>query len=277
MYSQKDVIEANIQLHTILANKYKETEPHYKSENVKRIDQILSLLKQKTAGESLLDIGCGSGFMIDIAKRYFHTIRGVDITPAMLEAINVNDFDGDLKVMLAQCEDLPFEDNSFDICTAHAVLHHLHNIEPALKEAYRVLKPGGIFYSDLDPNYYFWQAVSKLDRNKEYSDIISRELEAVFNKDSEIEREFGVPRDVFLTAENLKHGQGGFKGEDLDIIMSTIGFSKIQIKYEWFLGEAKIIHSDTTKHAAGIFRDYLHESLPLTRHLFKYIAIYAIK
>ena len=85
-----DVIEANVELHTALSNVYRDIEPHYREENIKKIKKIIEKLKHQSNGESLLDIGCGMGFIIDIAKEYFSTIKGIDITPAMLEKVDTD-------------------------------------------------------------------------------------------------------------------------------------------------------------------------------------------
>lgn len=277
MHTRNEVIEANIKLHTALADVYKHTEPHYRPENIERIDGVLKTLQKNYNGESLLDIGCGAGFIIDIAKKYFKTIRGIDITPTMLAQINTESETCDIKVELGNCEDLTFGENTFDACSAYAVLHHLHDIPAVMQEVYRVLKPGGVFYSDLDPNHYFWSAISKLSKEEKYSDIVAREYHAVLYKDDELEEQFNVEKDILHTAEYLKHDMGGFKEEDMIAILKKIGFTSVKIQYEWFLGEGNIIHGEKTKEAANIMREYMRDILPLSRHLFKYISIYAIK
>lgn len=276
MLKYEDVISANIELHTLLSECYRETEPHYRPENIARIREVFKSIQNRVRGENLLDVGCGMGFIIDIAKDFFKRIRGIDITPAMLEKVNTTSLTCDIKVQLANSENIPFEDRSFDVCTAYAVLHHLHDLRATFKEIYRVLKPGGIFYSDLDPNYYFWKSISGLP-DTSYSDIIEREINAIKYKDEELEREFNIKKETLTTAEHLKHVHGGFKEEDLLELLNDTGFSSCDVKYEWFLGEGKIIHGENTREAAHVLRNYLRDILPLSRHLFKYISIYAIK
>lgn len=277
MYSKQQVVNANIKLHTTLANEYKGTEPHYRPENIERVKNILINLQQQTNGSKLLDIGCGMGFIIDIAKDYFDYINGVDITPAMINKVNTEHNNCKISLDLADTASLPFEDNTFDVCTAHALLHHLDEITPTLKEVFRVLKPGGIFYSDLDPNYYFWKYINDLPENINYNEVITREIQAVKYKDLEFAKEFNIEKDLLYSAEHLKHVQGGFKEEDIIDTCNNIGFNSTSIRYEWFLGEGKYLHDPLTSNSIDTLRLYLKEILPLSRHLYKYISFYTEK
>ena len=47
---------------------------------------------------------------------------------------------------VADIQDLPFEDNSFDMVIANSMLYHVPDIEKGLREVRRVLKKGGVFY-----------------------------------------------------------------------------------------------------------------------------------
>ena len=132
------------------------------------------------------------GFILDIAKPMFDRIVGIDITPAMLEKVDQSGAKGSLTLELSQVEEMKFANDSFGVCTAYAVLHHLHELKPAFREIFRVLKPGGIFYSDTDPNSHFWKAFSELSDDGAYSDIVRRELHAVKYKDQELEASFGI-------------------------------------------------------------------------------------
>jgi len=273
---KRSVIEANIALHSALASSYKSSEPHYSTENILRVRNILIALQKKTSGKKLLDIGCGAGFIIDIAKDFFPYIRGIDVTQAMLDCIDTPSTSCDLVVQIAESDAVPYEDNSFDLCTAYAVLHHLDSLAPSIKEIYRVLKKGGIFYSDLDPNYYFWEAISSLPPHSDYSDIVQREISAVLHKDKELEMASGLSHDVIRIAEHLKHSEKGFKEENLRELLLTTGFRNVEIKYEWAIGEAKAIHSESEE-CVDTLRKYLQAMLPLSRHLYKYLIIYAEK
>ena len=72
-----------------------------------------------------------------------------DISPGMVEVAVRNGarcgFEVEGKV--ADAETLPFGDESFDLVVGHAVLHHIPDVEQALREALRVLRPGSLVSS----------------------------------------------------------------------------------------------------------------------------------
>lgn len=102
---------------------------------------------------SYLDVAGGTG---DIAFRIAKKAgKGADITisdinPSMLEVGKARAIDhgfvGGFKWVEANAKSLPFADNSFDVYTISFGLRNVTHIDNALKEAYRVLKPGGRFF-----------------------------------------------------------------------------------------------------------------------------------
>jgi ubiquinone/menaquinone biosynthesis C-methylase UbiE len=93
---------------------------------------------------NLLDVGCGTGTLLSLINtRYDAQIAGVDLTPKMLNIarIKLGD-DADLKV--ADSEDLPFEDNKFDMVICTDSFHHYPHPENVLNEIRRVLEPDGM-------------------------------------------------------------------------------------------------------------------------------------
>lgn len=275
-HSTEEVIAANIALHTHLVDKYRETEPHFLPENIRHVDGIIRRLREEAPGSALLDVGCGTGFIIDIAKRHFTSIDGIDVTPAMLAKVDKGSEDCRISVQVGQIEALPFPDESFDAVSAYAVLHHLSELDRAFREVARVLKPGGVFYSDLDPNFYFWDAFTQLREEDIRTPFVAREFNAVRHKDQELESNFGVDPEVLRVAETMKHEKGGFKEEELQQALLGAGFSAAQTPYFWFLGEATALHGENPGDA-DVIRVHLNKMLPLSRHLFKYIGIWARK
>ena len=66
----REAIEANIQVHSAMADKYNEVEPHFRSESVERVKSILDDINKNHNISKALDLGCGTGFMIN--ERIYH-------------------------------------------------------------------------------------------------------------------------------------------------------------------------------------------------------------
>ncbi|MDX6373428.1 MAG: hypothetical protein QOD98_2416 [Nocardioidaceae bacterium] len=107
----------------------------------------------RPAGE-LLELGSGSGAMAAGTARAFPdlTLMVTDVDPAMVGAARQR-LRGHPQVTVAEADvtDLPFDDGRFDVVASYLMLHHVIEWRRALAEAFRVLKPGGIFVGyDLD-------------------------------------------------------------------------------------------------------------------------------
>ena len=105
-----------------------------------------------------LEIGAGTGYfglnlMLAGAAR---EAVATDISPGMLNALSETAADLGLDVETARCEasSLPFESGSFDLVFGHAVLHHLPDLDAALREFRRVLRPGGVIAFCGEPSRY---------------------------------------------------------------------------------------------------------------------------
>lgn len=279
--SKDQVLRANVDLHTALSATYNQDEPHFRPENVKYVRGCVERLKSQTGAESLLDIGCGTGFMIGIARELgFKKIMGLDITPSMIERI---DRHPSVEVQIADVtEPFPVKPSAFGMVTAYTFLSHLYTLETTFKEVYKCLKPGGAFYSDLDPNYYFWEALSGLDDTIAHQPFIQREILHTKNNDRQIEQKYGVSAATYNMAEFQKAKTGGMKEENIERLLRQAGFSKIVFRYYWFVGQA-VINNDGS---IGLVRrdqliqdvdSYLQGMLPISRNLYKYISFIAYK
>tara|TARA_B100000941_G_scaffold287970_1_gene264061 strand:- start:119 stop:823 length:705 start_codon:yes stop_codon:yes gene_type:complete len=102
-----------------------------------------------TLNQKLIDVACGTG---DIAKLFLdyvdkeYSITCIDPNIGMIEKgkSKLKDFKN-LKWIIASAEDLPIAESLFDFYTISFGLRNTKNLNKALGEAYRVLKPGGRF------------------------------------------------------------------------------------------------------------------------------------
>ena len=96
-------------------------------------------------GQSVLEVGCGSG--IDTAEfaRYGAKVTAIDLTQVAVELTLKLLLEAKLSAIVMQSDvcDLSFEDNSFDCAYLFGVLHHIPRADKALTEIHRVLKTGG--------------------------------------------------------------------------------------------------------------------------------------
>jgi ubiquinone/menaquinone biosynthesis C-methylase UbiE len=99
----------------------------------------------KAKGLRVLEIGCGLGTDGAQFARGGAVYTGVDLTEAAVSLarrrFELEGLPGEFRV--ADAERLEFEDESFDIVYSHGVLHHTPDTAAAVREVYRVLKPGG--------------------------------------------------------------------------------------------------------------------------------------
>jgi len=277
----RKVIAANIAVHSRLAAGYQAGEPHFRPENVAKVERRFAALAQAANAENLLDLGCGTGFMINIAKKYVRRITGVDVTQPMLDRV---DRSGAARIELVNHDSgtYPAAPGAFQLVTAYSFLHHLAELGPTFRTAGRALAPGGKFYADLEPNFYFWAGIAQLARRGEYDPLVRREIEAVTFRDEAIEAKVGVARRIFNQAEYGKDIAGGFREETLRRQLKQAGFARVEFHYHWFLGEGALINGGGAPRAAlfrqaAIVNAALQRALPVSRNLFKYLGFVATK
>jgi ubiquinone/menaquinone biosynthesis C-methylase UbiE len=106
----------------------------------------------------VLEVGCGTGFFTLnlMLAGVIGEAHVTDISPGMVSVAERNAKQLGLTVhgKVADAETLPYDDDTFDLVVGHAVLHHIPDVELALREVVRVLKPGGRFVFAGEPTTY---------------------------------------------------------------------------------------------------------------------------
>jgi ubiquinone/menaquinone biosynthesis C-methylase UbiE len=107
--------------------------------------KILELKKD----DNILDLGCGTGHLSQFAHSLVPdgAITGIDAAGKMIQIARNKEIAPNAFFDVAAAEKLPYDDNSFDKVCSLFFYHHIDKElkELSIKEAFRVLKPGGIF------------------------------------------------------------------------------------------------------------------------------------
>jgi ArsR family transcriptional regulator len=131
----------------------------YFSENAAKWDQIRSLhvpeeavedairqLAGRTSFRTLLDLGTGTGRILEILAPLYQRALGIDMSREMLSVARANLERADITHAQVRQGDIhapPADRDSFDLVTIHQVLHYLEEPARAVHEAARMLRPAG--------------------------------------------------------------------------------------------------------------------------------------
>jgi ubiquinone/menaquinone biosynthesis C-methylase UbiE len=122
-----------------------------------KLAKALGGLEGRSYGDAL-EIGSGTGYF-SLNLLQLGTIRrltATDISPGMLRRLSdtAEALGLEARTVTTEAEELPFEDESFDLVFGHAVLHHIPDLDRAFDEFRRVLRPGGMVAFAGEPSRY---------------------------------------------------------------------------------------------------------------------------
>lgn len=137
------------------------------------LDQLqIEVARPLCEGKDILEVGCGTGLILKELAPVANRAVGIDISPGMLDQAK----NRGLEVYEASATDLPFEDSSFDAVYSFKVLAHVEEIEKAMCEVARVLRPGGRaaleFYNRRSLRYL----IKRLKKPNQVSDITTDDM-----------------------------------------------------------------------------------------------------
>jgi ubiquinone/menaquinone biosynthesis C-methylase UbiE len=107
--------------------------------------RLAARLSAVAAGDAVADIGCGPGTAARHAARLGASVVGIDPAPVMLRAARILTRRSSRAVRYAEgsAEALPLPGSSVSVAWSIACVHHWADLDAGLREARRVLKPGG--------------------------------------------------------------------------------------------------------------------------------------
>jgi ubiquinone/menaquinone biosynthesis C-methylase UbiE len=116
-------------------------------------------LARLAPGSHVIDIGCGTGVsLLDLAAAVAPggVVTAVDHAPDLLaiaeQVVEGADIEASFVFQVADAESLPYPNDSFDAAYISRVLIHLNDPDRALREAYRVVRPGG-WVAAIEPDF----------------------------------------------------------------------------------------------------------------------------
>lgn len=100
---------------------------------------------KEARGKSVLDVGCGIGWISMKYAEVGANLVSFDVSSNSLRLARLQLANRRCKFqsLVANAEHMPFGDNQFDLVVCGGVLHHVPDMDAAIREIYRVLKPGG--------------------------------------------------------------------------------------------------------------------------------------
>ena len=149
---------------TIIANELRTTEEHLaefpgmkaQSEVVlRRLERVRPL----PAGSRVLDVGAAAGNFVLACRQLGYVCEGVEpgANARAAAAALGEHLRSPLELAEGSAESIPFPDASFDLVHAASVIEHVIDLDKAISEVYRVLKPGGVFWFNSASSMSPWQ------------------------------------------------------------------------------------------------------------------------
>jgi ubiquinone/menaquinone biosynthesis C-methylase UbiE len=215
---EQQVKKANKDFYDIVGSSYEEIDGRRSEQLINYVVDQLDMLSKSTDADSILDLGCGSGFISRIAKDYFKKRYAVDIS---FQIVNAIDDDTILK-FTADVDSIPIRNEKISSVVTFAVLHHCYSYDKMLIEIYRILKTDGIFYSDHDMDSIFFKRFEPLLKLYRMINNASKRYLSKFNE---------LSKQVYHCSE---YHQNGINSKEIENILKTIGFSDVRFQYHWY-------------------------------------------
>jgi len=150
IFTKKDYIKLSKEFFNIKANDYDNTD--LKKYSMNSCNIILDYL-ENIKFKSLLDVGCGTGYLLSRLSNRNLNLVGVDLSDKMIDVCNSKNIKN-TKFICASSDNIPCK-NKFDVITCSESFHHYPDENKVLREIYRLLNDDGYFIiADNDDGKY---------------------------------------------------------------------------------------------------------------------------
>ncbi|GAB64210.1 MAG: class I SAM-dependent methyltransferase [Candidatus Jettenia sp.] len=214
----RKVKKANRDFYDIVGSSYESIDGRRSEELICYVDDQVRMISRNIKADSILDLGCGNGFISRVSNSYFKRRYALDISYGVMKDID----DKNLCRIAADSDLIPIKDAQINCVVTFAVLHHCYSYEKILSEIYRVLTAGGIYYSDHDMDSHFFKRFGLL--LKMYRKINTISNHHVLGFDQALKR-------IHHCSE---FHSDGIPSQTIKAKLKSIGFKDIKFDYHWF-------------------------------------------
>ncbi len=109
---------------------------------IKRYNELLDSMEEYRKTNRILDVGCGIGYFLVVAKERGWEVYGTEYTDKALEICRGKG----IRMQQGELDPSHFEMESFDIITSSEVLEHINYPVEEISKFHSLLRPGGLFY-----------------------------------------------------------------------------------------------------------------------------------
>lgn len=109
----------------------------------RRLDEIVTSFDPYRKNNRLLDVGCGVGSLLQAARRGGWRAEGLEVSAPAVDHVRSLGF----TVFRGNLEAADYMDEHFDVVTSSEVLEHVPDPRSIIREAHRILRPGGVFWA----------------------------------------------------------------------------------------------------------------------------------
>lgn len=217
-------INANRIYHDYIADKY-EHDPRVRMGIMhpncgRRLEWLKERYNIQKGSSVVLNLGCGTGNLMKKSEEVFGFTVGMDISLNMLQQAKryTN------RLIQGDALRIPLKSESVNLVFCIALLHHIYNLEGFFRYVYRILKSGGIFYSDYDPNRRFFETITKVPFFSFFLSIYKKTSDKfIFTK-----KDKKTWKAVHDMAEYHEEFQQGLEAAEVASIAREIGFSQVK-------------------------------------------------